>query len=97
MSYVFLVPKIDSWSKNVISCEIAVKQNFEHFYSTKKFVFDFQGESLQLFWAILLNAVFITILEDFGSLLPARIVTVKDTVIWQYTLLLIEYKADLIK
>ena len=47
------------------------------FDNTKRFVFEFQGESLVLFWAIVLISAVISILEDFGSLLPARTVTVK--------------------
>ena len=46
------------------------------------FVFEFQpgisrGSLLSYFWGILLIFALITILEDVGSLLPARTVTVK--------------------
>ena len=40
--------------KNVISGEISAEKNFfEHFYSTKRFVFEFNGESLELFLSYL--------------------------------------------
>ena len=57
------------------------KKKFEHFYSTKRFFIDFQGSLLSYFWAILFIYASITILEDFGSLLPARTVTVKETIL----------------
>ena len=87
MSYVFLVPKNSIFGlKNVISGHFSVhfrwnfhrKKNFEHFYSTKRFFIDFQGSLLSYFWAILFIFAFITILEDFGGLLPARTVTVNS-------------------
>jgi len=85
MSYVFLSPKKSTRGlKNVISGhfrfmsgEISEKFFWVHFYSTKRFVFEFQGETLEPFWAIVLIFIAISILEDFGSLLPACTVTVK--------------------
>ena len=60
------------------SVEISDEKNFfKHFYSIKRFVFEFQGESLELFLSYLAHSAVIAILEDFGSLLPARTVTVK--------------------
>ena len=56
-----------------ISGEIFV----EKFYRTKRFVFEFQGGLLSYFWAIVPISTVISILDDFGSLLPARTVTVK--------------------
>ena len=38
---------------------------------------NFRGSLLSYFWPILLISAVITILEDFGSPLPARTVTVK--------------------
>ena len=58
MSYIFLVPKNSIRGlKNVISGPFSVhlRRNFrqiiffEHFYSTKRFVFEFQGDTLELF------------------------------------------------
>ena len=48
----------------------------KNFYCTKRFVFEFQGSLLGYVWAIVLISAVISILEDFGSLLPARFVTV---------------------
>ena len=60
-----------------ISVEISAEKNFlEKFYCTKRFVFEFQGGLLSYFWAIVLISAVISILDDFGSLLPARTVTV---------------------
>jgi len=50
MSYVFLVPKKSIRGQKMsflvifrfISGEIFAEKNFEHFYSTKRFVFEFQ-------------------------------------------------------
>ena len=82
MSYVFLVPKNSiRCLKNVISGHFSIYFGFLTFYSTKRFVFEFQGESpSSYFWAILLIFAVITIWEDFGSLLPDRTVTVKPIV-----------------
>ena len=64
MSCVFLVPKtFDSWPENVISGLFSV---------------NFRWSLLSFFRAIVLISAVISILEDFGSLLPARSVTVKD-------------------
>jgi len=51
MNYVFLVLKNSIRGlKNVISGEISAEKNFlENFYSTKRYVFEFQGESLDQF------------------------------------------------
>jgi hypothetical protein len=58
VNYVFLVPKkLDSWSETCHfrsifgSSEISAENFFffENFYCTKRFVFEFQGESLGLF------------------------------------------------
>ena len=57
----FWCPKIDSWFKNVISGHFrfisgeisAEKMCFRTFYSTKRFVFEFQGEALELFLSYL--------------------------------------------
>ena len=49
----------------------------KNFYSTKRFVLNFRGSLLDYFWAIVLISAVISILEDFGSLLPARTVTVE--------------------
>ena len=75
-----LFEKFDSWSNVIsgqfwfISGEISVEKFFlEKVYYTKRFVFEFQGD----FWVIVLISVVISILDDFGSLLPARTVTVK--------------------
>ena len=52
------------------------------FLETKKFIapkdssLNFKGSLSSYFWAILLISAVIAILEDFGSLLPARTVTV---------------------
>ena len=71
MSYVFLLPKNSIRGlKNVNSGRTSIF--FEHFYSTN--AFEFQGESLELFLSYLAH---FTILDEFGSLLPARTVTVK--------------------
>ena len=87
MTYVFLVPeKFDYWSKMsfpvilwFISGEISAEKNSEHLYRTKRLVLEFQGESLELFWATVLISAVISILEDFDSLLPARTVTVNSS------------------
>ena len=49
----------------------------ENFHSTKRFVFEFQGESLDQFLTMVLISAVISILEDFRSLLPARPVAVQ--------------------
>jgi len=92
MSYVFLVPKkIDSLSKKChfrsifgsFPVKFPPKQFFRvNFYSTKRFVFEFQGGLWSYFWAIMLISAVMSILEDFGSLLPARTVTVKNLITW---------------
>ena len=79
--------KLDSWSKNVIPGQFPghFRWNFrrkfflENFYCTKRIVFEFQGGLLSYFWAIVLISAVMSILDDFGSLLPARTVTVKST------------------
>ena len=61
-----------------ISDEISVEKIFlENFYSTKRFVLEFQGESLEQFLSYRAHSSVMSILEDFGSLLPARSVAVK--------------------
>ena len=60
--------------------EISAEKNcLEHFYGTKRFGFEFQGGLLSYFWAIRLISAVISILDDFGSLLSARTMTVKMT------------------
>ena len=57
MSYVFLVLKKSIRGLKIsfpvifrfISGEISAEKKFEHFYRIKRFVFEFQGESLKLF------------------------------------------------
>ena len=71
MSCVFLVPKKSIRGLEMsfpvifrfISGEIsAEKKFFEHFYSTKRFVFEFQGRlPLSYFWAIVLISTVISI------------------------------------
>ena len=75
MSYVFLMAKeFDSWSK---------KRYFRPIFFWKKFIapkdssLNFRESLLSYFWAILLISAVIIILEDVGSLPPARTVTVK--------------------
>ena len=86
MSYVFLVPKkFDSWSKNVISGHFSVHFRWNSrrkiflniFIEPKDSSLNFRGSLLSYFWPIMLISAVISILEDFGSLLPARTVTVK--------------------
>jgi len=58
-----------------ISGEISVEKILmENFYSTKRLVFEFQGESPEQFLSY--RAHFRRYLEDLGSLLPARFVAV---------------------
>ena len=60
--------------KKVISGEISVEKiSFEKFYFTKRFVFELQQESLELF----LSSRAHFYIYDLGSLLPAGTVTVK--------------------
>ena len=61
-----------------ISGEIAAEKFcLKKFCCTKRFVFEFQESLLSYFWAIVLISAVISILGDFGSLLPAGTVTVK--------------------
>ena len=81
--------KFDSWSKKChfrsffgsFPVKFPPKKIFlEKFYCFKKFycfVFEFQGGLSSYFWAIVLISAIISILDDFGSLLSARTVTVK--------------------
>ena len=80
MRYEFLVPKkFDWWSKK---CHF--RWNFRRKFFSNIFIapkdssLNFRGSLLSYFWAILLISAVITILEDFGSLLPVRTVTVKS-------------------
>ena len=61
------------------SGEISVeKKNFwKNFIAPKDSFLNFRGSLLSNFWAIVLIFADMRILEDFGSLLPARSVTVK--------------------
>ena len=89
MNYVFVVPKkLDSWSKNVISGQFSVhfRWNFRRknfvwriFIAPKDSSLNFRGSLLSFFWANVLISAVISIIEDFGSLLPARTVTVKHS------------------
>ena len=47
----FLVKKCHIWSISVQSGEISAEKNFflRYFYNTKRFVFEFQGESIEPF------------------------------------------------
>ena len=92
MSYVFLVPKkFDTWTENVVSGHFSVhfRRNFRFrwnfrrkkfswniFIEPKDSSLNFRGGLSSYFWAIVLISAVISILEDFGSLLPARTVTV---------------------
>ena len=82
MSYVFLVPKNSIRGLKMlfpVILRIIFGEIFlEHLYSTKRFVYEFQGSLWSYYWAILLVSTVITILEHFGSLLPASSVTVKQ-------------------
>ena len=67
-----------------ISGEISAENKISNiFIAPKDSSLNFKAGLLSLFWAILLISTVITILEDFGSLLPARTVTVNP---WQYFL-----------
>ena len=79
MSYVFLVPeKIDSWSNIVISGEISAEFFFSNiFIAPKDSSLNFRWSVFSYCLTILLISAVITILEDFGSLMPACSVTVK--------------------
>ena len=66
----------DSWSEKCHFRSISGKFS-EKFYCTKRFVFEFQGGLLSYFLAIVLISAVISILHNFGSLLPARTVTVE--------------------
>ena len=86
MDYVFLVlKKFDSSSKNAISGQFLIhfrwnsrwKNVFLKIIITPKNSFlNFRGSLLSNFWAIVLISAVISILENFGSLLPARAVDV---------------------
>ena len=85
MNYVFLENSIHGIKKSFpvnfwfISGEISVeKKILENCYSTKKFVFEFKGSLLSNFWANVPISAVMSILEDFGSLLPALSVAVKS-------------------
>ena len=84
MNHVILVPKkFDLWSKKChfrfISGEISAEKFFfwKNFIAPKDSSLNFRGSLLGYFWAIVRISAVISILEDFGSLLPARSVTVK--------------------
>ena len=75
---------IGSWSKMLfpvnfrsISREVSAEVYLANFYRTKRFVFEFQGESLEQFLSYRAHFAVISILEDFGSLLPPRPEAVK--------------------
>ena len=62
-----------------ISGEISAEKNFSNiFIAPKDSSLNFRGSLFSYFWAIMLIFAVITIIEDFGSLLPARTVTVKE-------------------
>ena len=62
-----------------ISGEIsAEKIVLEYFIEPKDSSLNFKGSVLSYFWAIVLISTVISILDNFGSLLPARTVTVKN-------------------
>ena len=68
-----------------ISGEIPAEKIFLNiFIEPKDSSLNFRGSLLSYFWAILLISAVITILEDFGSLLPARNVTVKQFFVISY-------------
>ena len=85
INYVFLVAKRSirglkmSFPVNFrfISGEISAKNFLEKFYCTKRFVLEFYWGPVSYFWAIVPISAVIGILDDFGSLLAARTVTVK--------------------
>ena len=61
-----------------ISVEISTEKNFfGQILSRQKIRLWISGEGLwSYFWAIVIISAFISILDDFGNLLPARTVTV---------------------
>ena len=68
---------VDECYENTHSCQenqFCVNQSG----TTKRFVFEFQGSLLSNFCAIVLMSAVMSILEDFGILLPARSVAVKE-------------------
>ena len=71
-----------------ISGEISTEKIFlEKFYTTKRYVFEFQTNS----WAFVLISAVMRILEDFDSLLPAavpaRSVAVKERICFRKNLI----------
>ena len=74
---IFSAQKFDSWSENVISGEISVEKTFfgKILFHQKISLWSL----LSYFWAFVLISAVISIWDDFGSLLPARTVTVKKS------------------
>ena len=56
----------------------------EHFHSTKRFIFEFQGESLELFLSSLAHFRRYHHLRGYWIILPARTVTVKHLKLWPF-------------
>ena len=63
-----------------ISGEISAQFFWDIFIAPKDSSLNFRGYLFSYFWAIVLMSAVISILEDFGSPLPARTVTVKGQI-----------------
>ena len=82
-SYVFLMPK-----NSIRGLKMSLPDNFRYiaceisagkiFLAPKDSYLNFKGSLLSYFWAIVLISAVMSIFGDFGSLLPARPVAVKN-------------------